>query len=96
VLESTLLHEMLHLVVEQRARSGLPEWYREGLVLWLADPDKPPSPVEASIESARSEADLRRAYDAARSRVKRLVQSYGRAAVLSWAERGLPTAEKTR
>jgi peptidoglycan hydrolase-like amidase len=90
LLESTLLHEMLHLVVEQRARPGLPEWYREGLVLWIADRDKPASSGEGSIESARSEGEFRQAYDAARSRVKRLVERYGREVVLSWAARGLP------
>ena len=35
VLESTLLHELLHVLIETRARSGLPLWFREGLVVYL-------------------------------------------------------------
>jgi stage II sporulation protein D len=95
VLDSTLLHEMLHLVVERRARPGLPDWFREGLVLWLADPDRAPGggPVSAGeIDRANSEAAVRRAYQAAQSHVKRLAGRYGRSAVLSWVERGLPPA----
>ncbi len=35
VLEETLRHEMLHVVMESRARRRLPRWFREGLVLAL-------------------------------------------------------------
>ncbi len=38
-LEPTLRHELLHLLVESRAHPGLPLWFREGLVLYLAEPD---------------------------------------------------------
>jgi stage II sporulation protein D len=36
-LRSTLLHEMLHVVLEQRAHPTLPPWFREGLVKFLAE-----------------------------------------------------------
>jgi len=36
VLESTLRHELLHLLVEEKARAGTPVWFREGLVLYLS------------------------------------------------------------
>lgn len=36
VLESTLQHELLHLLIEERARAGTPIWFREGLVLYLS------------------------------------------------------------
>jgi stage II sporulation protein D len=90
VLESTLLHEMLHVVIEQRARPNLPEWFREGLVLWLADPNRPASGGTATMGNPRTESEQRRAYEAARSRVKQLVEKNGRTVVLSWLERGLP------
>jgi SpoIID/LytB domain protein len=90
VLESTLLHEMLHLVIEQQALAGSPRWFREGLVLWLSEPNKPASSATAPIENARTESQLRDAYDAARARVKRLADRHGRDVVLSWIQRGLP------
>ncbi len=37
VLESTLRHEFLHLLVEEKARAGTPVWFREGLVLYLSN-----------------------------------------------------------
>jgi stage II sporulation protein D len=93
VLESTLFHEMLHIVIDRRAHSRLPDWFREGVVLWLADPDKPAGTGASNgsgIAQAGSEAEMRRAYDEARSRVKRLVDRHGRGTVLSWVEAGVP------
>ena len=40
VLESTLLHEFLHVVLESQAKAGQPWWFREGLTLELTG-DKP-------------------------------------------------------
>ncbi len=92
-LESTLLHEMLHLTILARARVAPPAWFEEGLVLYLADPGRAASNgalIEAHVSRPPDEASMRRAYEAARSRVKRLVDRYGRPAVLTWLERGLP------
>ena len=36
LLRSTLRHELLHVLVEERARPGIPIWFREGLVENLA------------------------------------------------------------
>ncbi len=33
----TVLHEMLHLVVESNMHARMPIWFREGLVAWLAE-----------------------------------------------------------
>ena len=38
-LESTLRHELLHMLVESHAKAGTPLWFREGLVLYLAQPN---------------------------------------------------------
>jgi stage II sporulation protein D len=35
-LDSTLRHELLHMLVEERARNGVPLWFREGVVLYLS------------------------------------------------------------
>ena len=40
VLESTLLHEFLHVVLESQAHAGQPWWFQEGLTLELTG-DKP-------------------------------------------------------
>ena len=96
-LESTLRHELLHLLVESRARQGTPLWFREGLVLYLAQPAQnfqpvvmPENEIESLLESARSQDSLERAYTAARTRVSQLVEKNGREAVLLWLSNGLP------
>jgi stage II sporulation protein D len=78
---ATLLHEMLHVVTEDRARPGLPRWFQEGLVLFLA---KEPATAPGVPEAARRE------YAAYRERVQRLIEQHGEAAVLSWLDQGLP------
>src|SRR5260370_11923764 len=40
ILESTLRHEFFHLLIESRARSSTPLWFREGLMLYLSEPSK--------------------------------------------------------
>jgi stage II sporulation protein D len=72
--EYTLLHEMLHLVVESKAHRTLPDWYREGLVLYLAQSGLSPSPE----------------YEAFRSRIAGLAATHGRDVVLKWLISGLP------
>ncbi len=98
-LDSTLRHELLHLLVESRAQPALPLWFREGVVLYLADTGAPPRPrqeyadldaLTRALRQPRSRAETYRAYDAAQWRVKELVETYGRGAVLGWVERGLP------
>jgi len=97
ILESTLRHELLHLLVESRARAGTPLWFREGLVLYLADPKAGFEPVvmaeremEAELKNPRSRESLERSYAAARTRVVQLVQQNGRSTVLEWLSAGLP------
>ncbi len=89
-LEATLLHEMLHLAVDNRAHPKVPLWFREGMVLHLANPaERPASPVRASAEPT-SEAEMRQSYRSAQARVRALVDRHGRDAVMGWLERGLP------
>ena len=96
ILESTLLHEFLHIAIDSHAQASLPLWFREGLVQYLTAPDEPAASREAVsdhiLTHPASQADLRQAYAAAQSRVKRFVDRYGRARVLGWVMSGLPAA----
>ncbi len=38
-LDSTIHHELLHMLIESYARPGTPQWFREGLVLYLTKPN---------------------------------------------------------
>ena len=96
-LESTVQHELLHALVETRARAGLPVWFREGVVQFLTASQKSKvksqrSKVIPPEDSAflRGREEARRAYALALDCVVELVARYGEPAVLSWIERGLP------
>jgi len=98
-LEATLRHELLHVVVESHARSGLPLWFREGLVLYFSDPSPAPASapdamntaeIERILAAPRDLAELERAHAAARARVAALVQRSGIHQVTQWVSQGLP------
>jgi len=102
-LESTLRHELLHMLIESHTRPGTPLWFREGLVLYLtgSGSDAKPSAgfadvaaLEKALRAPASEAELRQAYAAARARVAQLAQQHGKQALLDWVQNGLP-AEAT-
>jgi stage II sporulation protein D len=99
-LESTLRHELLHMLVEEHARAETPLWFREGLVLYLAQPNtKPkqgtsrgydPATLEKALRSPASEQELREAYATAQAKVVRLVEQNGRETVIRWLQEGMP------
>ena len=92
VLDSTVRHEMLHVVLESQAAAGLPVWFREGLAEYLSGHSghtRSGEPDPAMRQRA-SAADARNAYDEAAAAVAQLVARYGEAAVLSWVGSGLP------
>ena len=103
-LDSTLRHEFLHMLVEGRARTGLPLWFREGLVLYLGRENSTPvdataasgrvdfAALDRALLSATSAGAQRSAYRQAERAVAGWVAARGRAEVLSWLERGLPAA----
>ncbi len=98
ILESTLRHEFFHLLIESRSRSNTPLWFREGLVLYLSDPDKRNSQptaltdkeMEAILRNPVSREKQEKAYAAARTRVTRLIQQNGKSSVLDWLSSGIP------
>ncbi|MGH9794902.1 MAG: SpoIID/LytB domain-containing protein [Candidatus Acidiferrales bacterium] len=95
-LEETLRHEMMHVVVENHARRGLPLWFREGLVLLLSNGSRKDEElvdvdeVERMLRAPRDRAELNRAQAAARAHVAALVQRHGVAQVIQWVSRGIP------
>jgi stage II sporulation protein D len=90
--EELLRHELLHVAVEGRARADVPLWFREGLVLYLERGARPGGSAPSDTELRRTDdaAAARRAYDQAAGAVARLVERYGREAVIGFLSTGLP------
>jgi stage II sporulation protein D len=98
-LESTIRHELLHMLIDSYALPGTPLWFREGLALYLAAPNASSKQgdnvddlkgLEKSLRAPASEEELRRAYAGARARVAQLARQHGKAALLDWVQNGLP------
>lgn len=93
----TLRHELLHVLVESHAAPGLPVWFREGVVEWLADRNHEAVAGRVDDTDIRQRSDRERAeqaYRNANARVSALVARYGEPAVLGWVTRGLPEEVK--
>jgi stage II sporulation protein D len=93
-LESTLRHEFLHALIALNAARPLPEWFTEGLALWLEHPGATAAPLspqtESTLQNPPNEQALRRAYANACAAVAGLVRMHGRARVLASLRLGLP------
>jgi stage II sporulation protein D len=98
-LESTLRHELLHMLIEAHAEPGTPVWYREGLVLYLSEPSVDArssahfatiNELENAMRNPASEEQLRNAYADAHARAARLAKQYGKQKLLVWVQEGLP------
>jgi stage II sporulation protein D len=98
IVESTLRHEFFHLLVESHAKDGTPLWFREGIVLYLSNPDAMPAntaamtdqQMEGSLLHPATRDDQQHAYNAAQRRVALLVQRSGKETVLAWLSAGIP------
>jgi stage II sporulation protein D len=97
--ESLLLHEFLHVLVEQRAGENAPLWLREGLVETLSAPEKkdwlpvglPAAEVDAALAHPSSASVSRRAHEAAARMAALLCARYGLAVVLDFLRNGIPS-----
>ncbi|MGC2109412.1 MAG: SpoIID/LytB domain-containing protein [Candidatus Korobacteraceae bacterium] len=98
-LDRTIHHELLHMLIESYARPGTPQWFREGLVLYLSGSTAGSvsaaafadlASLERALRAPQSEEELRRAYAEARTRVAQLAQQHGKDALLDWVQNGLP------
>jgi len=63
-LESTLSHELVHVMIEAQAAPGLPLWFREGLADFLEQRRV----SHIGVSRIPSETDLRQTSDPARAR----------------------------
>jgi len=96
VLESTLRHELLHMVMEPHTNEHAPQWLREGLALYFdgspaaaAERNMSDAEMERGMTSPRSQAEQQAAYAAARARVAGLIREHGKEAVLGWLSSGV-------
>ena len=101
-LETTLRHELLHMLIEEHAKPGTALWLREGLVLYLAQPNgstrtggnfESISALEKALRSPASEQQMREAYADALARVSKLVAQNGRETLIRWLQEGLPPGQ---
>jgi stage II sporulation protein D (peptidoglycan lytic transglycosylase) len=88
ILETTLRHELVHVLIDTLGGGQTPRWLTEGLALYVAGEGRlfdrepqmrsmSPTTVEQALASAKSAADMRAAYVAAYSLVKQLIRSEG-------------------
>lgn len=95
---ATLLHEMLHVLVESESGDRAPLWLREGLVETLASNEPggangaqhrmTDKAIDAALAHADSPQTSERAHRAAAARVHRLIARYGLPAVRGWLSSG--------
>jgi stage II sporulation protein D len=97
LLESVLLHEFLHALVEEQAGPHTPLWLREGLVeAWSSDavekrrPDLSIDKVNEELVHSRSEAESEAAHRAAGFYAAQLLAHFGRPQVLEWFRSDVP------
>jgi stage II sporulation protein D len=97
--ETLLLHEFLHVLVEQQAGASAPLWLREGLVEILAAPenrkwqpvDLAAPEVDGALAHSSSAAVSRQAHEAAARMAALLLTRYGMPAVLGFLRNGVPS-----
>jgi len=98
LLDGTLRHEFLHVLVEEQATAQTPLWLREGLVeAWSGDASSQaqrqalsPGAINEKLARAASEADSEAAHQAAGWYAQQLLNHYGRVQVLAWLRAGVP------
>jgi stage II sporulation protein D len=99
-LDSTLRHEFLHLLIESQTHPGTPLWLREGLAIYLSNPDSVrPAQVDVAalerrLHSLRSEEEMRAAYRDSAAAVAEAVEKNGLSTVLSWLNTSSPNTTK--
>ena len=98
VLESTLRHELYHLLVETHAARNVPPWFREGLTLHLSSPELadaspfslPIDQIEEIMKQGDTRENMQKAHASAQNIVAGLIQQRGKQEVLGWLSGGLP------
>jgi stage II sporulation protein D len=97
-VNDTLLHEFLHVLIEQEAAPTAPLWLREGLAEALADPHAPHLPaitipipqLDAALTNPPTPEASRKAHAAAATLTARLIARYGLPTVRTWLRTPIP------
>ena len=88
ILETTLRHELVHVLIDVIGGGQTPRWLTEGMAVYVAGEGRliesrqqvnslSPPTVEQALASAKSTADMRNAYAAAYNLVKQLIRGEG-------------------
>jgi stage II sporulation protein D len=92
-LESTLSHELAHVLMDSQGGVALPVWFREGLAGYIEKGRGTGTariPADADLLQTGDSARARRAYADAEAMVASEVTRYGESTVLDWVKRGVP------
>jgi hypothetical protein len=91
VLNTTLKHELAHVIIDVVSRNRAPRWLEEGFAIYLSGEGAMYSrarrgalsdeELEKRLEHPRSQADMRASYADAYLRVNEMVRSQGEASV---------------
>ena len=88
ILETTVRHELVHVLIDAIGGGQTPRWLTEGMAVYVAGEGRmiesrqqmnsmSPPTVEQALASAKSATDMRNAYAAAYNLVKQLIRSEG-------------------
>jgi hypothetical protein len=88
IMETTLRHELVHVLIDAIGGDKTPRWLAEGMAIYLAGEGKlmerheqgnsiSPQAVEQQLASAKSAAEMRTAYAAAYNLVRALLRAEG-------------------
>ncbi len=98
--QNTLLHELLHALIEQESTDRAPLWLREGLAEALANPNPTnrstnnyqlPT-INSQLNTRTNQQQARAAQLEAAQKVHHLIEQYGIATVRTWLRTGIPSA----
>jgi hypothetical protein len=88
ILETTLRHELVHVLIDSLGKGQTPRWLSEGMALYVAGEGRmlahngqtnsmPVEIVEQALASAKSAGEMKSAYAAAYTLVKELIRVEG-------------------
>lgn len=98
IVETTLRHEIFHVLVDAKAKAATPLWFREGIVLFLSNPNGQSTAtnpmtdeqIDGLLRQPKNRDEMQKAYGAAQVRVAELVAQHGKEKVLAWLSSGIP------